>query len=72
MNQMDTQTRTLTAPQVAAQLQLSRALVYALIQRGELPAVRIGRSVRVLPDDLDRWLQAHRAESRSTGGVLSW
>ncbi len=72
MNQMNTQTRTLTAPQVAAQLQLSRALVYSLIQRGELPAVRIGRSVRVLPDDLDRWLLAHRAESRSTGGALSW
>lgn len=72
MDPIDERAQALTAPQVAARLQLSRALVYALIQRGELPAVHIGRSVRVLPDDLDRWLHARRVAGRSVGDPLSW
>ena len=72
MESSETKLRALTAPQVAAQLQLSRALVYALIQRGELPAVHIGRSVRVLPDDLDRWLKARRGDGRSSDNAMTW
>jgi excisionase family DNA binding protein len=38
----------LTVPQVAKELQIPRTRAYELIQRGELPAVRIGeRSIRV-------------------------
>lgn len=33
--------------EVAALLGLSRSEVYRLIERGEIPAVRFGRSVRV-------------------------
>ncbi len=37
-----------TVPQVAEELQIPRTRAYELIQRGELPAVRIGeRSIRV-------------------------
>lgn len=72
MDPVEKKSQALTAPQVAARLQLSRALVYALIQRGELPAVHIGRSVRVLPDDLDRWLQARRDDGPSARGAMSW
>ena len=50
----------MTVPEVAKSLQLSRSKVYALIERRELPAVRIGRNVRVLGSDLERWLEAQR------------
>lgn len=47
----------LTVRDTARRLQLGEATVRHRISRGELPgAVRIGRSVRVLPDVLDAWL----------------
>ena len=46
---------------VAAKLRLSRALVYRLIASGDLPAVRIGRSVRVAPAKLRAWLRERGA-----------
>jgi excisionase family DNA binding protein len=36
----------LTVPEVARRLSLGRATTYLLVQRGELPVVRIGRAVR--------------------------
>jgi excisionase family DNA binding protein len=39
--------RLLRIPAVAETLAISRPQVYSLIYRGELPCVRIGRSVRV-------------------------
>jgi excisionase family DNA binding protein len=41
---------------VARILNISRGLAYQLIQRGEIPAVRIGRAVRVRPADLDAFI----------------
>ncbi len=42
-------------------LRLSRAKVYRLIQRKELRAIVIDRSVRVRREDLDRFMQEHSA-----------
>lgn len=42
----------LTPNQVAAQLQMSRAHVYKLLDRGALPFHRVGRDRRVLLDDV--------------------
>ena len=49
---------------VAERLRLPRSSVYMLIQRGELPVVRFGKALRVLPQDLE----AYVAASRSVGG----
>ena len=38
----------------------SQAFVYRLIDTGKLPAIRVGRSVRVLHDDLVAFLDQHR------------
>jgi excisionase family DNA binding protein len=38
----------------------SKPFVYKLISDGKLPAVRVGRSVRVMHDDLIAFLEAHR------------
>ena len=46
--------------QVALQLGCSTRSVRRLIDQGELPIIRIGRLVRVHPDDLRRFIAARR------------
>jgi len=55
---VETNTREwLTVPEVAQELRIPRTRCYELIQRGELPAVRIGeRSIRVNRAELERFL----------------
>ena len=45
----------------AARLAVSRTTLYRMVQRGELPTVRIGSAVRVPVSALDRWLADHIA-----------
>lgn len=47
----------LTAPQIAEILQISKAKVHILIQRGEIPYIRLERNVRVKESDLLRWIE---------------
>ncbi|MEW5989726.1 MAG: helix-turn-helix domain-containing protein [Chloroflexota bacterium] len=47
-----------TVDEVAAFLRISRAKAYAMAAAGDLPTVRMGRSVRVRRDRLDAWLDA--------------
>jgi excisionase family DNA binding protein len=49
-------TRFLTVGEVAALLRVSNMTVYRLINSGEMPAVRIGRSFRLRSEDLDRYV----------------
>lgn len=47
----------LTVPEVAAELRIPRSRAYELVQRGELPAVRLGqRSIRVNRRQLEEFL----------------
>ena len=41
-------------------LGLGRTKAYELVTTGELPAVRIGRCIRVSRRELDEWLRAQR------------
>jgi excisionase family DNA binding protein len=55
--QLDTaRNQFLTVGEVASALRVSNMTVYRLINAGELPAVRIGRSFRLRQEDLDRYL----------------
>jgi excisionase family DNA binding protein len=47
-----------TVAEVAKQLRVSNMTVYRLINSGELPAVRIGKSYRLREEDVDRYLSA--------------
>jgi excisionase family DNA binding protein len=51
----------LTVPRAAEELQIPRTRCYELIQRGELPAVRIGeRSIRINRRELEMFLLENR------------
>ena len=50
------ETRLLTAPDVAGILNISKGAAYKLIQLNQIPSIRINRSVRVRPEDLDEFI----------------
>jgi excisionase family DNA binding protein len=54
----------LTVRQVATGLSISTATVYKLVERGELPHVRISNAVRVAPEDLAAFLRRRRISVR--------
>jgi excisionase family DNA binding protein len=47
-------------PELAAELKISRGRAYALVADGTIPAVKIGRSLRVSRRELRAWLETHR------------
>ena len=56
---MTNEQRLLTGAEVARILQISKPYAYRLMQRGEVTTVRIGRCVRVRPEDLQRYIEAN-------------
>ncbi len=61
------QDRLLLRPrEVAMATGLSRSMVYELIGRGELPSIRVGKSVRVPVADLHQWIR-DQATAQRTG-----
>jgi excisionase family DNA binding protein len=57
--------RLLKADEVSRILNISRALTYRLLQRGDIPVVRINHAVRVKPSDLDEFINKCRSEGSS-------
>ncbi len=47
----------LKATEVAVILNCSKAFVYKLIKQRKLPSVQIGYSIRVKPEDLNRFIR---------------
>ncbi|UCC62606.1 MAG: helix-turn-helix domain-containing protein [Anaerolineae bacterium] len=47
----------LTVSELAEYLKLSRAKVYQMAQRGELPSTKLGTHWRFRKDLIDRWLE---------------
>jgi excisionase family DNA binding protein len=47
-------------PEMAAELKISRGRAYALVADGTIPAVKIGRSLRVSRRELRSWLATCR------------
>ena len=57
---MDTQHEFLKVPEVAKELRIARSRAYEMVANGTIPAVKIGRSVRVSRRELERWLEQQR------------
>jgi len=53
----------LTVAEVAALLRVSNMTVYRLINAGQLPAVRVGKSYRIREDDVDKYLSDRYTEA---------
>ena len=53
---------------------LGRTKIYELLRDGELPCIRIGRSVRIRRDELEAWLERRRDDKRGPAGghPLDW
>ena len=54
---MDGKHEFLKVPEVAEVLRIARSRAYELVASGTIPAVKIGRSVRVSRKALDRYLE---------------
>lgn len=60
-----TEPQLLTIKDVQELTKLGRTTIYEVMRRGELPYIRIGRSVRIRHDALDNWLMAHEEGTRT-------
>ena len=49
----------MTVREVATYLRVHPMTVYRLIQRGDLPAIRVGRGWRFNKNRIEQWLRAH-------------
>jgi excisionase family DNA binding protein len=56
--------RYLTVSEVAAVLRVSNMTVYRLVSSGELPAVKVGRSLRLPVEEVDRYLVGRLTTAR--------
>jgi excisionase family DNA binding protein len=55
--------RFVTVAELADQLRVSNMTVYRLVQAGQLPAVRVGRSYRIREEDVDKYLSAQYTQA---------
>jgi excisionase family DNA binding protein len=53
-----TPSRLLNAQDIAEALSIDLSSISLLLERGELPCIRIGRSVRVRPEDLEEFIES--------------
>jgi excisionase family DNA binding protein len=49
--------RIMTVPEVASYLKVSKAKLYLLISRNQIPYIRLDRNVRIRESDLLKWLE---------------
>jgi excisionase family DNA binding protein len=62
----------LTIPKVAKLLGVSRPTVYTLIDTEGLPAMKLGKSVRIDPVALKQWLDTKQKKAICHKGELTW
>jgi excisionase family DNA binding protein len=54
----------LTPEQVAGILQIHILTVYQYIRKGKLSAIKLGRSYRIMPEDLERLIEMNRVTNQ--------
>jgi len=54
----------LTPQQVAGILQVHVLTIYSYIRQGKLDAIRLGRSYRIIPRDLTRFIESNRIKNQ--------
>ncbi len=46
-----------TVRELAAYLKISKAQIYSMVSRNEIPHLKIGRVIRIRQKDLDQWME---------------
>jgi len=62
----------LTAREVADVMRVSTMTVYRLIKAGELPAIRVGKHLRIRERDVARYLDERVVGTTNEGGTDQW
>lgn len=70
MTNMDNKGRLWSLQDVSTYLHVAEKTVTRMIQRGEIPAVRVGSQWRVVPAQLHEWLQRSASRPGSLGDLL--
>ena len=60
MFQAEANNNLLTPEQVAGILQVHILTIYGYIREGKLDAIRLGRSYRITPQDLEQFIESNR------------
>jgi excisionase family DNA binding protein len=62
----------LTAREVADVMRVSTMTVYRLIKAGEMPAIRVGKHLRIRERDVARYLDERVVGTMTEGGTDQW
>src|SRR5215203_4801188 len=57
----------LSIPQVCQRLAMGKSWVYRRIHEGEIPSVRLGRTIKIRRADLEHYLEEHRYRPSEDG-----
>jgi excisionase family DNA binding protein len=55
----------LSIPQVCQELGMGKSWIYRRLRSGEIPSIRLGRSIKVRRDELEEYLQRHHYPARA-------
>jgi excisionase family DNA binding protein len=56
----------LSIPQLCQELGMGKSWLYRRLRSGEIPSVRLGRSIKVRRDELEEYLEKHHYPARSS------
>jgi len=54
----------LSIPQLCQELGMGKSWIYRRLRSGEIPSVRLGRSIKVRRDELEEYLERHHYPAR--------
>ena len=55
----------LSIPQLCQELGMGKSWIYRRLRSGEIPSIRLGRTIKVRRDELEEYLQRHHHPVRS-------
>src|SRR5918993_1829564 len=55
----------LSIPQLCQELGMGKSWLYRRLRSGEIPSIRLGRSIKVRRDELEQYLQKHHYPARA-------
>ncbi len=60
----------LSIPQLCQELGMGKSWIYRRLRSGEIPSVRLGRTIKVRRDELEQYLESHHYPERPQEALL--